>query len=229
MIYLYWIKRNTHTDIFTEGYVGVSAYPMRRFLKEHSKSKARVGKAIRKYSDVQMTIVDSYETLEEALKREEELRPTEYIGWNIIPGGSVPPRNHLTEEVRQKISHKTKLNGTVPYCEKTHSPESLAKSIETKRQKQYKWIHNPSTGDYTQLSYTESGGQLPEGYEWGRVVKTPPKVRGVDYNCNTKTWEVVTPDGKVVTVFNLKKWCNENDLNYNTVYNRNKGYTVRLL
>ncbi len=88
-MYVYWIKSDNHKDILTEGYVGITTNPPKRF-NEHKNSKRKVGNAIRKHS------INSYEivfegTEEECLAKEIELRPIDGLGWNITKGGGLPP------------------------------------------------------------------------------------------------------------------------------------------
>lgn len=79
MAVLYWVRLNEHTDIFTQGYVGVTPNFAKR-LKEHKvKFKSMWDKIVMK------TILiadDAY-----CYQIENKLRPTRNIGWNKAPGG----------------------------------------------------------------------------------------------------------------------------------------------
>jgi predicted GIY-YIG superfamily endonuclease len=110
---LYWIRYDTHTDIHTEGYVGVSCEPNKRF-KEHKRNKnnPRVSHAIKKGAS--MELICSGLTREEVLELEKELRPTDKIGWNLIAGGGMPPsqsgRTFIgTPRTQEQKDHQSKV------------------------------------------------------------------------------------------------------------------------
>jgi len=91
--YLYWIHHETHTDIFNQGYVGVSKNPNARF-KRHSKysDNPHLKAAIEKYgwdNLVKQIILIGEETY--CYDLELKIRPTKQIGWNIAEGGAKPP------------------------------------------------------------------------------------------------------------------------------------------
>jgi hypothetical protein len=99
-----------------EGYIGISQNPKERWAAhKRGKSNYPVQKAIQKYlSFLQYVILDSFDTLEEALWLEYTLRPFPRIGWNIAVGGGLPPDSSgennpnfgkkTSEETRQKQS-----------------------------------------------------------------------------------------------------------------------------
>ena len=70
----------------------------------------RLEYALSKYDDVQYSIIAICPDEEYALNLERQLRPTENIGWNIAPGGGMPPGRDISgannpmrdPEVRQK-------------------------------------------------------------------------------------------------------------------------------
>jgi len=148
------------------------------------------------------------------LQKEEELRPQEFIGWNLAPGGGKPPSITDYPEAIDRIRESVKKLNNTPYCEKTHSKESLEKARKTRKQKSYKWYHNPKTLEYKMFATSEE--EIPHGWKPGRKPEKQEKkkIRGVDYECNTKTWIVVDPEGNKYTVTNLKNWCNEKGLPY---------------
>ncbi len=90
MYCVYWIKRLSHTNPLSEGYVGVSSNIEKR-LMSHKKSKHRVGKAIRKYNVIVCGILCENLSEKEALTIERSYRPEENIGWNHAKGGGKPP------------------------------------------------------------------------------------------------------------------------------------------
>lgn len=107
MYFIYWIKRKNYTDPELEGYIGFSENPNRRLL-EHSNSKnkkSRIYNCIQRYAgDIEMQILYEYESKEDALLKEKELRPKKYIGWNIAVGGQCPPDIKDDKEIAEKIS-----------------------------------------------------------------------------------------------------------------------------
>jgi predicted GIY-YIG superfamily endonuclease len=218
--YVYWIKRKSFTNPNTQGYIGISNNPQNRF-NQHKSSKQKVGNAIRKYRDIEFIILHET-TRKEALELEKKYRPSDYIGWNVISGGSEPPRNHLSEDVRNRISDTLKTKNANPYSEKTHSPETIAKREEAKRKNKPKWFYNPGTGE--SKLFKTAFESPPEFWIPGKKTKKKPKIRGVDYECHTSNWHIIDPQGNEFEVFNLKKWCKENGLKYQTVYGSAKGW-----
>lgn len=119
---VYWIKKINHTDPYTEGYIGVSNNPKRRF-KEHKKNNSIVGNNIRKYKDnVELHIIHENVSLEEAEKLEFSYRPKYKIGWNIMPGGFIPPNQEGILKPHMSDRFKGENN---PFYGKTFSPEVL--------------------------------------------------------------------------------------------------------
>jgi predicted GIY-YIG superfamily endonuclease len=90
---LYWIRHKDHTNIFSEGYVGVSTNIEARFQR-HSRysDNQHLKAAIKKYGwenlvkQIVLIAEESY-----CYAREFDLRPKEQIGWNIALGGAKPP------------------------------------------------------------------------------------------------------------------------------------------
>ena len=94
MIYnLYWIHHKDHTDIFTQGYVGITCR-LRERLYRHKKftQNAHLKNAINQYGwdnlikEIVLVADESY-----CLMIETQLRALKNIGWNIIEGGGKPP------------------------------------------------------------------------------------------------------------------------------------------
>lgn len=127
-MYVYWIRSQEHKDILTEGYVGITNTPSKRF-SEHKGSKRKVGKAIRKHS-IETCEVIFEGTEEECIAKEIELRPSDGIGWNTTKGGGLPPttfsktkghvkseaaRKGWTEERRAKQSEFMRGNKITPH------------------------------------------------------------------------------------------------------------------
>lgn len=91
MSYLYWIHLPEHTDIKTQGYVGISTDVQKRFEGHKKKPNKHLKNAFNKYNNnvVVDTIIEEDEDF--CLLLEQELRPKKNIGWNIAVGGGKPP------------------------------------------------------------------------------------------------------------------------------------------
>lgn len=195
-------------DPYSEGYIGVTNLTIHERFDQHSKNvykKSIVKKAIDKYNDVE--IIKLHEASEaECLLLESIYRPHDLIGWNIAPGGGIPPRASV--ETAKKISETLKRQGISPYSEKTHSAEAIEKRRQ--QMKGRRWYYNPITGDTKLLV------NCPEGWKEGRKFKNinKPSVRGVDYICNVSSWRIISPNGIEYNVYNLKEWCRQMSFPY---------------
>lgn len=114
---VYWIRRQDHNNILNEGYVGITNNIDNR-MKQHTKSKNIIGKAIRKYQDIVVDVVHTNISKEDALKIENDLRPVEMIGWNICAGGGMPPL--------QKNSKKTNCKQSLQGEERTEKQKQAS-------------------------------------------------------------------------------------------------------
>ena len=90
--WLYWIHRKTHTDIFTEGYVGVSTNVESRFSAHKSALRGKscvyrseFRKAMEEDDLIFNVVLKS--SVGYCLELESLLRPAWAVGWNISPGG----------------------------------------------------------------------------------------------------------------------------------------------
>jgi predicted GIY-YIG superfamily endonuclease len=90
---VYWLRLPEHTDMFTQGYVGISNNTQKRF-SAHKKSKQNphLFHAIEKYGFdnlIKQILLISDKTY--CLDIEKKLRPEKMIGWNLEAGGGNPP------------------------------------------------------------------------------------------------------------------------------------------
>jgi len=90
---VYWIRHKSHTDIFNQGYIGISKNIKRRWKEHHLNTENNhLKQAIKKYGwdrlikEVILISDDKY-----CLEIESKLRPNDKIGWNIVKGGGKPP------------------------------------------------------------------------------------------------------------------------------------------
>ena len=94
MAYVYWIRLPEHTDILTEGYIGVtSKSPEERFkghlkdCKRKDRNPYRIQNVLRKYKDVIVVETLLIADLQYCYDVEQKLRPLKKIGWNTAAGG----------------------------------------------------------------------------------------------------------------------------------------------
>lgn len=136
MAIVYWIRRPEHTDIFTQGYVGVSSRSLEDRIAEHIKTSKENGKRVYVVHKAIRSIGIENLTYSTVLVGEEDycydverkLRPTRSIGWNLAEGGSKPPPKlgfEHSDESKEKIS--TIWKG------KKRSSESVQRSAESRR------------------------------------------------------------------------------------------------
>ena len=98
-VYVYWIRAAHHKDMFSEGYIGVSRNPEKRWKYGHKWATT----AGRHENQILKNAVAKYgwdELIKEVLlvadenycyEIENKLRPEVLIGWNIASGGGRPP------------------------------------------------------------------------------------------------------------------------------------------
>jgi len=107
--FLYQIRPATEDEDLTDYYIGITNNPNRRF-SEHVRHAMRENrnKLIHQYASahgvnsIKMFIID-HGTKEEMCKRENELRPRPFIGWNTQTGGDVLRRNTIITEAHREI------------------------------------------------------------------------------------------------------------------------------
>jgi group I intron endonuclease len=134
---VYWIRHKDHTDMFNQGYIGVSKNPDRRWL-EHGKRSPNLylKNAIKKYgwdNLIKEVILIGEETY--CYDLEAKIRSTKQTGWNIAEGGAKPPsmlglRGAQTSMFGKKHSKETreKMKGRVsPNKGKTLNAETKEK------------------------------------------------------------------------------------------------------
>lgn len=96
---VYWIRAEHHSDIMSEGYIGVSKNSQKRWLYGHKWSHLKnrhdnqhLSNAINKYGwDLLVKTVVLIGEESYCYEIERKLRPSEMIGWNLSAGGQKPP------------------------------------------------------------------------------------------------------------------------------------------
>jgi hypothetical protein len=96
---VYWIRAQHHSDITSEGYVGVSKNASKRWLYGHNwahrkgrHENPRLANAISKYGwDNLIKTVVVISDADYCYELEAKLRSSKEIGWNLAIGGGKPP------------------------------------------------------------------------------------------------------------------------------------------
>ena len=186
---LYWIKHKDHKDPKTQGYIGISNNPKRRFKQHQRRQNHPVSNAIKKYGeDVDIFVLQEGLSEFQAKKLEESLRPKMRIGWNIMTGGNVPPSSKGT--VRKDLSEKFSGKGN-PFYGKRHT-DSTKNSIRESMSGE----NNPNFG----LKRPEHSRKLKQ-----KRGKKYPKFRGY----------FITPFGKYES---FEDACNSDGIKVSTLY-----------
>lgn len=97
MASVYWIHLPEHSNIFSEGYIGVSTdvttriYEHHRLMRKGDHENSVLINVYKKYSNQLITDILINASEEYCYEIEEILRPRDHIGWNINKGGDKPP------------------------------------------------------------------------------------------------------------------------------------------
>jgi predicted GIY-YIG superfamily endonuclease len=117
---IYWIRHKDHTDLLTQGYVGVTKNLKER-LRHHFKnakggyhSDKNLSKAIAKYGEqnIQANLI-LISNNQYCYEIEKKLRPTPFIGWNMREGGyhtpnPFPTGSKMPKEIIEKAQETIK-------------------------------------------------------------------------------------------------------------------------
>ena len=161
---LYWIRHKEHTDILTEGYVGVSSEVDVRFkthkylLKNKKHENIHLQRAFDLYGEDQI-VFDVIGEFSDDYYIEESVRPDVAIGWNINKGGAKPPIS--------KKGHK-----------KTFTPQSLQTKKERAKRSKLVLTYNGSEEQKKMLSEKLSGRDVYWGDKISMANKANPFPRG---------------------------------------------------
>jgi hypothetical protein len=130
MTAVYWIHAVSHTDIFSQGYVGVSKNPELRWSQHFKRTGNRHLKhAIAKHgwdNLVKKVVVIGDQNY--CLDIEKKLRPTVEIGWNLVDGGGKPPENKWNKGKKLSAEHCKKLSDShkgIVYSEESKQKKKL--------------------------------------------------------------------------------------------------------
>lgn len=130
--YVYWLRRPHENNVKTEGYIGITTNVSRRY-KQHCKNtiNPKLRNIFEKDGDIIQTHIIFSGNKEDCLIIEQQLRPANEIGWNLVKGSGAPPsqlgrKNPHSEETKRKMSVTRKLQGNFRTGIK-HSNETIEK------------------------------------------------------------------------------------------------------
>lgn len=137
---LYWLHHKDHTDMFSQGYVGVSNNVKKRWYDHNLKAQnTHLHNAVNKYGwdnlvkEVMLIADNAY-----CLDIETKLRPTDRLGWNIVKGGGMPPSalgkkfGPMSEETKEKVSAAKKGFKHIPEIEALVTQNLLIHGVPTR-------------------------------------------------------------------------------------------------
>lgn len=113
--YVYWVHL-PNQQIKTEGYVGVSINPQKRWEQHKTqKSSKHLSNAITKYGEQLIWDVIFFGPLEGCYQLEEYFRPTPTIGWNIAIGGENSGNLGRPLSIQTKLKLSNSRKGITPW------------------------------------------------------------------------------------------------------------------
>ena len=122
---VYWIHRPSHTDMFSEGYIGITNRRANRRWGEHKRINncKTLSNALIKYDDVVFDIVLVANTRDYCEQIEHKLRPHKNIGWNINVGGDDATPSNTYNTTPGGLANKKRIE----LLKQTH-PDWIAKA-----------------------------------------------------------------------------------------------------
>jgi predicted GIY-YIG superfamily endonuclease len=189
MYCVYWVRLKTHSDVLSEGYVGISKnFKERMRFHRKNKKKTILTQAIHKYGwgSLVKEILYNNLTQEEALFIESSLRNKERIGWNLQQGGfiGINPEWYDTQENRDKHSKATSEK-TILGIQKKDTKEARSNRAKLN------WINNK-----------ESYKDISKGSNNPKALLTEEQVKEIKY--------ILIPSGKtnseIASLFFVKSY-----------------------
>lgn len=145
MAEVYWIRLKSHTDMFTQGYIGYTKRNTAERFKEHcfpsSARETLLYRNLKKHKEDIVVSAICVSTNEYCLDLERKLRPVKNIGWNSAVGGGLPPDSRgsvRSEEAKEataakhrgmKRSEETRANMREAAKYREFSLENIRKAI----------------------------------------------------------------------------------------------------
>jgi predicted GIY-YIG superfamily endonuclease len=170
---VYWIREKEHSDLYTQGYIGITKKPLKERIREHKKNKGNsiVAGKLRSHVDLVWSILHEVSSLEEALILEASYRPKQNIGWNLQKGGEIGVEPEWYSDKSNSLRHSKKTSeGTLRGIATKDTKEARserAKLVRSNKTDSYKDIvkgeRNPkailSEADVVRIKYE----LLPQG------------------------------------------------------------------
>jgi len=188
MYTLYWIKRHSHTDIISEGYVGITK-DFKERLRAHKKNKKKSPltdaiKAIGWDNLVKQEVLTELD-LESVLLLEKAFRPAERIGWNCQRGGELGVNPEWYDVEENRVAHSIATSNA------TKLGISKSDTIEKRAQRAVQ----------SRIDNAESYKDISVGSKNSRAILTEDQVRDIKYN---QKYVDMHPT-EVGLLFNVKK------------------------
>lgn len=168
MYCVYWIRKETHTDVASEGYVGISKnFEERMRAHKKNKKKTPLTDAIKSigWDELVKEILVKEVTQQDALELEGKLRPVESIGWNLQRGGYLGVDVSWYAVLENQIQHSKATSEATKQA-------ILIKDTPTKRSLRAKQSHITHAASYKDVVLGENNP---------RAILTEQQVREIKY------------------------------------------------
>jgi predicted GIY-YIG superfamily endonuclease len=210
--YVYWIHHNNHDDIFSQGYIGITKHLTKRFANhKFCAPNQHFKNALKKYPENEIL----WDTIlignrEYCRNIEFKLRSSENIGWNQACGGNKFP-NLKSKGKPSPLKGRSRPNNVKEKISKANIGKKRSKEFCLKLSIIAKNRKPRSEESKQKLSKTLKGHNTSE--------LTKEKIS----KANSKTYKIISPEGKEIIITNLKRFCEENDLNRAHIVTRKNG------
>ena len=140
---VYWLHLSDHTNIFTQGYIGVTKeiykrlYEHKRLIKNNKHENKHLSSAFKKYDKEIIEDVLVIGSEEYCYDIEKKLRPNVKTGWNIAEGGFSPPANLGVS--KKPFTEEHKRNISLAQMGRVNSIESNKKRSDTLKGRKITW------------------------------------------------------------------------------------------
>ena len=146
---VYWIHKPSHTDIYADGYIGITRNPARQRWMEHlaltknNRKNNKLYDILKEEDSLLFDVIAVGETREYCEHIEHSLRPTPYIGWNTAPGG----KDGYTQVGGKINKERWKQKNPNRNADRWHKAEMrLLKSLYKQHKERDRLINSPIKG-----------------------------------------------------------------------------------
>lgn len=168
-VYVYWLHLPHQTNMFGEGYIGVSKNPQKRLYqhKRIDKNKRHenynLSNAFKTYDNIKLDIILEAEE-NYCYLIENKLRPCKNIGWNINEGGDKPPKiygkkPYISEMLRKRVGENHHFFG------KHHTEDSNKKRSESLKNSDHR-VHIEGHTEETKNKMSKNCPKNTQGKKW---------------------------------------------------------------